>query len=116
MNFAVSALTLLCAFFAGRWSVVVIKDKNLEAKRYKYLMEARDILDELNDFNHDLNRRKEILDAQEERTRRSYQNAIVDISRYQFMDRKSDHWTCMDDEYLKSWASAEVNRFDDEEE
>ena len=116
MDNLITAITLVTVFLAGRYSMIVVQNKKLEERRMSFMEEAKEIIEELNCFNQALNRKKKALDQQEEDNRRQYQKAIVDISRYQFMGNKSDHWTPMDDEYLKSWSSVEKNEFDDEDE
>lgn len=90
-------------FYAGRYSMTWWYNKYLQAQAQALSFQQLQIKQEA----HVISRQLEIKD---EEVRKKWQDMVVDISKYQFMNQPSHlrgKWTEMDDVYLQSWCSAD---------
>lgn len=85
----------------GRRSATKFMNKELSKRELEFNEYAKDVVFALERASTELHQKELII-------RKAHQNAVVDIAKYQFMDRKDQNtWTQMDDAYLDSWSSAE---------
>lgn len=89
---------LLLAFYAGRVSAHVARNKYLEEKK-----------GELIAYHQALLNIAEQLEAKDKAMKQKWQAMVDDFSKYQAYANPDDtgKWTDMDDIYLQSWKSAE---------
>ena len=87
-----------CAFFLGRYSYLVMRNRYLENKKAELIA-----------YHAQLLQLSDALEGKDAAMRKKWQSMVDDFSKYQAMINPdtTGKWTDMDDQYLSSWGSAE---------
>lgn len=87
-----------CIFFLGRYSYLVMRNQYLENKKAELIA-----------YHAQLMQLADALESKDVAMRKKWQAMVDDFSKYQAMINPSEtgKWTDMDDQYLRSWNSAE---------
>lgn len=87
-----------CVFLLGRYSYLVMRNQYLERKKAELIA-----------YHARLLQLAEALEKKDATMRKKWQSMVDDVSKYQAMicPDTTGKWTDIDDQYLKSWSSAE---------